>query len=71
MVGDEDQSIYRWRGADYNNVLRFEKEYPECRKILLEQNYRSTQTVVSAARAVIDRNTARTRKDSSPSARRG
>ena len=63
VVGDEDQSIYRWRGADYKNVLRFEKEYPECRKILLEQNYRSTQTVVSAARAVIDRNTARTRKE--------
>lgn len=61
-VGDEDQSIYRWRGADYRNVLRFEQEYPQTQKILLEQNYRSTQTVLDAARAVIDRNTNRTRK---------
>ena len=63
VVGDEDQSIYRWRGADYKNVLRFEKDYPDSRKILLEQNYRSTRTVVETARAVIDRNTARTRKN--------
>lgn len=62
VVGDEDQSIYRWRGADYRNVLRFEQDYPECRKILLEQNYRSTQTVLDAARAVIDRNLHRTPK---------
>ncbi|HQF46627.1 MAG TPA: UvrD-helicase domain-containing protein, partial [Anaerolineaceae bacterium] len=62
VVGDEDQSIYRWRGADYRNVLRFETDYPECRKILLEQNYRSTQTVLNAARAVIDRNRHRTPK---------
>ena len=63
VVGDEDQSIYRWRGADYRNVLRFEKDYPDCRKILLEQNYRSTQHVLDAARAVIDRNTHRTPKN--------
>ncbi len=62
VVGDEDQSIYRWRGADYRNVLRFEEDFPGCQKILLEQNYRSTQTVLDAARAVIDRNTHRTPK---------
>jgi DNA helicase-2/ATP-dependent DNA helicase PcrA len=62
VVGDEDQSIYRWRGADYRNVLRFEEDYRNCQKILLEQNYRSTQTVLDAARAVIDRNTQRTPK---------
>ncbi len=62
VVGDEDQSIYRWRGADYRNVLRFEEDYPQSSKILLEQNYRSTQTVLDAARAVIDRNPNRTPK---------
>jgi len=62
VVGDEDQSIYRWRGADYRNVLRFEEDYPGAQKILLEQNYRSTQTVLDAARAVIDRNRYRTPK---------
>ena len=62
VVGDEDQSIYRWRGADYRNVLRFEEDYPRCQKILLEKNYRSTQTVLDAARAVIDRNFNRTPK---------
>jgi DNA helicase-2/ATP-dependent DNA helicase PcrA len=62
VVGDEDQSIYRWRGADSRNVLRFEEDYPACQKILLEQNYRSTQTVLDAARMVIDRNPYRTPK---------
>lgn len=62
VVGDEDQSIYRWRGADYRNVQSFERDYPDCQKILLEQNYRSTQTVLDVARAVIDRNTNRTPK---------
>lgn len=61
-VGDEDQSIYRWRGADYRNVLRVEEDFPHVEKILLEQNYRSTQTVLDAARAVIDRNEHRTPK---------
>ncbi len=62
VVGDEDQSIYRWRGADYRNVIRFEEEYDTSDKILLEENYRSTQTVLDVARAVIDRNPNRTRK---------
>jgi DNA helicase II / ATP-dependent DNA helicase PcrA len=62
VVGDEDQSIYRWRGADYRNVLYFENDYPEATKILLEQNYRSTQCVLDAAKAVIDRNPYRTQK---------
>jgi DNA helicase-2/ATP-dependent DNA helicase PcrA len=62
VVGDEDQSIYRWRGADYRNVLRFEQDYPKAVKVLLEQNYRSSQNVLDAARAVIDHNTNRTPK---------
>ncbi len=62
VVGDEDQSIYRWRGADYRNVLRFQKDYPQHTKLLLEQNYRSTQNVLDAASAVIDRNKQRTPK---------
>ena len=62
VVGDEDQSIYRWRGADYRNVLRFTSDYPQARKILLEQNYRSTQNVLNVARAVIDQNKSRTPK---------
>ncbi len=61
-VGDEDQSIYRWRGADYRNILQFEKDYPDCQKILLEQNYRSTQNVLDAATGVINRNRNRTQK---------
>ena len=62
VVGDEDQSIYRWRGADYHNVERFVADFPGTTKILLEQNYRSTQTVLNAARAVIDHNRHRTPK---------
>ncbi|MCD6355722.1 MAG: UvrD-helicase domain-containing protein, partial [Anaerolineaceae bacterium] len=61
-VGDEDQSIYRWRGADYRNILRFEEEYPKASKILLERNYRSTQNILDAAQAVINQNTSRTPK---------
>ena len=63
VVGDPDQSIYRWRGADYRNVQRFEQDYPDAQVILLEQNYRSKQTILNAAMAVIDRNPHRRRKN--------
>ncbi|MDI6769588.1 MAG: UvrD-helicase domain-containing protein [Anaerolineales bacterium] len=62
VVADPDQSVYRWRGADYRNVQRFEKDYPDCQTILLEQNYRSKQTILEAAMAVIDRAPQRRRK---------
>ena len=62
VVGDEDQSIYRFRGADYRNVTRFRQDFPGVRVILLEQNYRSTQTILSAANAIIAGNIHRTPK---------
>src|SRR5215212_4034105 len=62
VVGDESQSIYRWRGADISNILNFEQHYPEARTIQLEQNYRSTQTILDAADAVIKHNTERKEK---------
>jgi DNA helicase-2/ATP-dependent DNA helicase PcrA len=59
VVGDEDQSIYRWRGADIENILSFEKDYPAAKIVCLEQNYRSTQLILDAATAVVSRNLAR------------
>ena len=56
VVGDPDQSIYRWRGADYRNVRRFQTDYPDAEVIFLRQNYRSTQTILDAATAIIDKN---------------
>jgi len=61
-VGDADQSIYRWRGADYRNVLRFRDNFPDAQIILLEQNYRSKQSILDLATAVIDHNPQRTPK---------
>ncbi|SEG62687.1 ATP-dependent DNA helicase PcrA [Actinacidiphila yanglinensis] len=63
VVGDADQSIYAFRGATIRNILQFEEDYPQARTILLEQNYRSTQNILNAANAVIERNAGRRAKN--------
>ena len=63
VVGDSDQSIYKWRGADFRNIQRFREQFPDAQQILLEQNYRSTQIILDVAKSVIKRNPNRVHKE--------
>jgi len=63
VVGDDSQSIYSWRGSNYKNILNFEKDYPNCEVVLLEQNYRSTKTIIDTSNTLIKNNTVRKDKN--------
>ncbi len=63
VVGDNDQAIYGWRAADYKNILNFEKDYPDAKVVILEENYRSTQNILSAANGIISKNKFRKEKN--------
>jgi DNA helicase-2/ATP-dependent DNA helicase PcrA len=62
VVGDDDQSIYSWRGSDYKNILRFEEDFPGAKVFKLEENYRSTQTILTVANEIVSQNAARAEK---------